>query len=306
VLEVAQAITVLRDGALVWTREAANQTKATLVNGMLGRSLDAAFPDRREADDDAPVRLAVKGLSRPGLLWDIDFDVRAGEILGIAGLVGSGRSELAHALFGADPCSGDMWLDGERWRPSSPRASLAAGVSLLPESRKEQGLMPQNSVAYNVTLPVLPSVSLGGVINGRKKSDAATATIASLDIRPADGRIRVGALSGGNQQKALFGRCLATEPRVLIVDEPTRGVDVGAKRAIYDLLVSLASKGCAIILISSEMEELRGLAHRFVVINSGRIVTELPAPASEAELLQAMFASPLGARTDEQRRPASV
>jgi len=306
VLEVAHAITVLRDGALVWTREAADQTKDTLVNGMLGRSLDAAFPDRREAAADAPVRLAVKGLSRPGLLWDIDLDVRAGEILGIAGLVGSGRSELAHALFGADACSGEMWLDGEQWRPSSPRASLAAGVSLLPESRKEQGLMLQNSLAYNVTLPVLPSLTVGGVINGRKKSDAATATIDSLDIRPPDGRIRVGALSGGNQQKALFGRCLATEPRVLIVDEPTRGVDVGAKRAIYDLLVSLASNGCAIILISSEIEELRGLAHRFAVINSGRIVTELAASASEEELLQAMFASPLGARADEQRRPASV
>ena len=138
VLEVAHAITVLRDGALVWTREAASQTKATLVNGMLGRSLDAAFPDRREAAVDAPVRLAVKGLSRPGLLWDIDLDVRAGEILGIAGLVGSGRSELAHALFGADPCSGEMWLDGERWRPSSRVRRWQPGFRCFPRAARSR------------------------------------------------------------------------------------------------------------------------------------------------------------------------
>lgn len=306
VLEVAQVVSVLRDGQLVWTRGAAEQTKATLVNAMLGRSLDATFPAHRPPPVDAPVRLKVSGLARPGLLSDISFEVHAGEILGLAGLVGSGRSELGHALFGADRSSGEMWLDGEPWRPSSPRRALAAGVSLLPESRKEQGLMLQNSIGYNVTLPILSQLTTAGMISGRRRSQAVNETIEALDIRPADGALRVGSLSGGNQQKTLFGKCLATAPRVLIVDEPTRGVDVGAKRAIYDLLVELASQGCAIILISSEIEEIRGLAHRFLVISGGRIVAELTAPVSEEKLLQAMFASAASTSTGTKRILAHV
>jgi rhamnose transport system ATP-binding protein len=306
VLSIADVVSVLRDGRLVWTHDAAEQTKDSLVSAMLGRSLDAAFPPREPRTAEAPVRLSVRGLARAGLLSDISFDLHEGEILGLAGLVGSGRSELGHALFGADGSTGEIRLDGKPWTPSSPTAALRAGISLLPESRKEQGLMLQNSIAYNVTLPILAQLSVGGLISRDRKRKAVETTMEELDIRPRDGRLRVGSLSGGNQQKALFGRCLANQPRVLIVDEPTRGVDVGAKRAIYDLLVVLAAKGCSILLISSELEEIRGLAHRILVINSGRLVAELPADASEERLLQAMFDNaPRGDLTTD-RRPASV
>jgi ABC-type sugar transport system ATPase subunit len=294
VLSIADVVTVLRDGELVWTRSAAEQTKATLVSAMLGRSLDAAFPPRTRPSGSA-VRLSVRGLARPGVLHDISFELREGEIVGLAGLVGSGRSELAHALFGADPSTGEILLDGKAFSPSSPTAALRAGVSLLPESRKEQGLMLQNSVAYNVTVPILGKFSVAGLIRRGRKRQAVDATIQDLDIRPRDPRQRVGSLSGGNQQKTLFGRCLANQPRVLIVDEPTRGVDVGAKRAIYDLLTTLARSGCAVLLISSELEEIRGLAHRILVISSGRLVTELDADVSEERLLQAMFDNSSGA-----------
>ena len=297
---------MLRDGKLVWTRDAAGETRDSLVGGVLGRSLDGAFPPSQPPPSDPPVRLAVRGLSRPGLLHEISFDLREGEILGLAGLVGSGRSELAHALFGADKSTGTLLLDGHEWKPSSSRGALRSGISLLPESRKHQGLMLQSSIAYNLTLPVLKRPTVGGVISGRRKKQAVEATIQAFDIRPADGRLPVRLLSGGNQQKTMFGRCLATEPRVLIVDEPTRGVDVGAKPAIYNLLVKLASEGCAVLLISSEIEEILGLAYRILAINSGRIVAELPAGASEERLLQAMFDRAPRESLNGERSPANV
>ena len=301
VLTVADVVSVLRDGQLVWTESASDQNQDTLVTAMLGRPFEAAFPPRRPAPADAPVALAARGVTRPGVLHDISFELHRGEILGMAGLVGSGRSELAHALYGADASDGTIELGGKPWRPTSPAAALRAGVSLLPESRKDQGLMLDNSVAYNLTLPILGELSTGGLISARRRRQFVDATLDELDIRPRDPQRAVGSLSGGNQQKAMFGRCLANRPRVLIADEPTRGVDVGAKRAIYDLLVGLADAGCAILLISSELEEVRALAHRILVMHAGRLVAELPADADEEKLLRAMFGGTTRGSRGEER-----
>jgi len=291
VLELADTVTVLRDGKLVHTKPTAEETEATLIQAMLGRPLDAAFPPKAEQRPDAPILLSVQELSAPGV-DGASLEVREGEIVGLAGLIGAGRSELARAIFGVDRRSdGEVELAGDRLGMGAPLDSLRRGLAMIPESRKDQGLFLGRSVLENVSLSRLEEFSRVGLVNRRAERAAARQVLDRVAIKGGDYGSPVAALSGGNQQKVLFARMLMCGPRVLIADEPTRGVDVGAKRAIYDLLVGLAAQGMGVLLISSEVEEILGLAHRVLVMSRGQIVTELRGEQmTESAILAAAFA----------------
>ena len=309
VLELADEVTILRDGRLVQTVPAAGQTEDSLLSAMLGRPLDATFPLRRPVPAGAPVVLSVRGLTAPGVS-DVSFDLRAGEILGLAGLVGAGRTELARAVYRANRVSaGTVSVPGPAGRADpagaagpagpvgpartvtgSPRAAMRAGLAMIPESRKEQGLLLGRSVRENVTLSSLAQLSRAGVVRPGPERRTVRDMLARVDVRGGGQALPASALSGGNQQKLLFARSLLRDPRVLVADEPTRGVDVGAKRAIYELLASLTESGLGVLLISSDVEEILGLAHRVLVMRAGRIAAELTGDeATEAAILGAAF-----------------
>jgi simple sugar transport system ATP-binding protein/ribose transport system ATP-binding protein len=290
-LDLADTVTVLRDGRLIRTSPAADETPERLVLAMLGRTMGLTFPEKTPPAEDAPVVLSVRNLTRPPFVNDVSFEVRAGEIVGLAGLIGSGRSEVARAIFAADRiASGTVEIAGVQLRARSPRQAIDHGVVMLPEDRKGQGLLMLRSLVENVTLPHLGEVSTAGLIEPRGESRRAGELLSRLDVRTKSPNARVDTLSGGNQQKTLFAKWLLRRPRVFIADEPTRGVDVGAKRAIYDLLHSLASEGIAVLLISSEHEEVLGLAHRVLVMRGGRIVaTFADEEMSENAVLSAAF-----------------
>jgi ABC-type sugar transport system ATPase subunit len=297
VLSLVDTVTVLRDGKLVRTAPAAEESPERLVSAMLGRSMELAFPEKTFPADDAPVVISVRDLSSPPAVQRVSFEIRAGEILGLAGLIGSGRSEVARAVFGADrPAAGEVEVAGRRVRNRTPRNGVRAGIAMLPEDRKTQGLHMLRSIADNVTLPHLGEVSRLGVVARGSERRTAVNLMERVDVRAKGPTARVSTLSGGNQQKVLFAKWLFNPPRVFIVDEPTRGVDVGAKRAIHDLIHSLAAEGKAVLLISSEHEEILGLAHRVLVMRSGWIVAELDRDSmSEEAILRAAFATDAGA-----------
>ena len=299
VLALVDTVTVLRDGHVVRTAAATAETPDRLVSAMLGRSMELVFPEKTFPAEDAPVVLSVRGLSRPPAVQDVSFHIREGEILGLAGLIGSGRSEVARATFGADRhTAGDVLIAGRPVRIRTPRAAVRAGIALLPEDRKSQGLLMLRSIVDNITLPHLEEVSRLSVVGRRGERKAAVGLMERVDVRAKGPGAKVSTLSGGNQQKVLFAKWLFKPPRVFIADEPTRGVDVGAKRAIYDLIHSLAAAGMAVLLISSEHEEILGLAHRVLVMRGGQVVAELGREEmSEEAILRAAFATVPEARS---------
>jgi simple sugar transport system ATP-binding protein/ribose transport system ATP-binding protein len=291
VLSLADRVTVMKDGAIVRTSPTSAETPERLVAAMLGRTLDATFPPRPTVREHAPTVLVARELRRRPLLHDVSLHLREGEIVGVAGLVGSGRTELARVLSGADKLeSGALELDGRPISLRRPRDAINQGIVLLPESRKSQGLLMSRPVKENMTLPHLESLSKWGVIQARTERGEVKSMMSTLDVRAPGVETNVSSLSGGNQQKVVFGKWLFRMPRVLLADEPTRGVDVGAKRAIYDLITSLAQQGLAVLLISSEFEEVLGLAHRVVVMHGGTIVAQFEGPEiTEEEVMQAAF-----------------
>jgi rhamnose transport system ATP-binding protein len=293
VLALVQAVTVLRDGRLVRTAPAVAETADGLVSAMLGRSLEVAFPDKTYPPPDAPAVFRVRDLCRSGAIENVSFEIRAGEIVGLAGLIGSGRSEVARAIVGADRRdAGELEVDGTPVKIRTPRDGVRAGVVMLPEDRKTQGLLMLRSIGDNITLPHLPVLSRAGVIIPRRERRGALELMRRVDVRAKGLGAKVLTLSGGNQQKVLFARWLFRPPRMFIADEPTRGVDVGAKRAIWELIHDLAADGKAVLLISSEHEEVLGLAHRVLVMRGGKIVAELgPETMSEEAVLTAAFAT---------------
>ena len=293
VLSIADDVTVLRNGQLINSGPARSETPESLVLNMLGRSGDLTFPDKVFPARGAPLILAAEGLTRDGAFTDVDIDIRAGEIVGLAGLVGSGRTEIARAIFGADRLDrGVIHLVGEEVSFRSPMDAIRIGIAMLPESRKEQGLLLSHSVKRNITLPFLRELSRAGFVESGREAREAREIADSVDVRSAGLDASVSSLSGGNQQKVLFAKWLFRVPRLLIVDEPTRGVDVGAKRAIYELIASLAFKGMAVILISSELKEVVGLAHRVMVVRDGRAVAEFVGEEiNEEDVLLAAFAA---------------
>jgi rhamnose transport system ATP-binding protein len=290
VLALCDTVTVLKDGRHVKTTPAASETVESLVTGMLGRSMDLVFPSRVPPPADAPVVLSVRGLSRPPAFEDVSFDVRAGEIVGLAGLVGSGRTEIARAIFGADPAAGTVEVSGKRLRRRTPGGAIARGLALLPESRKDQGLVMIRPVTENVSLAHLGEVTGHGFIQIRRERRRVAEVLKIVDARAASQSMLVSALSGGNQQKTAIAKWLVRTPKVMLADEPTRGIDVGAKRGIYELLHKLAQEGLGVLLISSELEEVLGLAHRVLVVRFGRIVAEFSADeAGEENVMRAAF-----------------
>jgi len=249
---------------------------------MVGRELDAYFPERAAPDDIGDVRLSVRGGGN-AVLAGIDLEVRAGEIVGIGGLQGAGRTELVRALFGADPFTeGTVEIDGRPRRLRSPRAGIGAGLGFLTEDRKAEGLVLGQSVRDNTLL-----ARRSGAARGRRHTGTADVEglAAATELRAASLEQEVRFLSGGNQQKVVLAKWLALEPGVLLFDEPTRGIDVGAKAAIHDLMRDLARQGRAIVMVSSELPELIGLSDRIVVLHEGRIAGELPAGATEQQVI---------------------
>jgi simple sugar transport system ATP-binding protein/ribose transport system ATP-binding protein len=296
VVSVADTVSVLRDGELVRSAPAAEESVESLVAAMLGRSLGLTFPERTFPPGDAAPVLSVRGLSRAGFVDDVSFDLRAGEIVGLTGLVGSGRTQVARLIVGADRIdAGEIWSEGRLLRVRSPRDALRHGIVLLPESREDEGLLMRRSIAENITLPHLKAVSRAGVLRRREEARHGGALMDRLDVRAHALTTSVAALSGGNQQKVLFAKWLFRRPRVLIADEPTRGIDVGAKPAVYELIHSLAAEGMSVLFVSSELNEVLGLAHRVLVMHGGRIVAEFHGRAAEDEVMRAAFgAEPAG------------
>jgi len=292
VLALCDTVTVLKDGRRVKTAPAREETPESLVTAMLGRSMDLVFPVQTPPPADAPVVLSVRNLTRPPAFEDVSFDIRAGEIVGLAGLVGSGRTEIARAIFGADPASGTVEIHGGRLRRRSPRSGIRQGLALLPESRKDQGLVMMRPVTENVSIAHLGEVTRASVVQIRRERRRVGDVLKSVDARAASYSMPVSALSGGNQQKTAIAKWLMKTPKVLLADEPTRGIDVGAKRAIYELIHGLAAEGLGVLLISSELEEVIGLSHRVLVVRAGRIVAELAGEqANEETVMRAAFGS---------------
>jgi ribose transport system ATP-binding protein len=281
VFEIAERITVLKDGKLVKTVGSDEVTSPDLVRMMVGRELDQYFPPRAAAGSRGPVRLRLRGAGND-LLSDIDLDVHSGEIVGIAGLQGSGRTELARAIFGADPfAQGELELDGKKRRISSPRAAVAAGIGFVTEDRKAEGLALSQSVRDNVSLAWR---SLTRALRREHELEVGT-LVKAVELRSRGLGQEVRFLSGGNQQKVVLAKWLATEPRLVIFDEPTRGIDVGAKAGIHDLIRGLANEGVAVVMISSELPEVIGMSDRIIVMRQGSIAGELPAGPKESEIM---------------------
>jgi ribose transport system ATP-binding protein len=282
VLQIADEISVLRDGRLVGrtTREA---SPGDLVGMMVGRHIESIAPSRRTKPGEEIFR--VEGLTRHGVFAEVGFGVREGEILGLAGLVGSGRTEVARAIFGADALdAGRIWLEGRALAIRSPRQAIASGIGYLTEDRKALGLFLAMTVRDNIVAASMPKlVSRAGLLRPRAIRAEAARYMGRLDIRPADDRVETRTLSGGNQQKVLLAKWLSVAPRVLIVDEPTRGVDVAAKAGIHRHLSELADAGLAIVLISSDLPEVLGLSDRIAVFRQGRLVTILDGATATQE-----------------------
>jgi ABC-type sugar transport system ATPase subunit len=292
VLDVCETVTVMRNGRIVRTAPAADETPQSLVNAMVGREVTLEYPPKAPPPADSRTVLQVRGLTRGRALEDISFSISAGEIVGLAGLVGSGRTEVARAIFGADRLDeGEIAVEGEPVRLRSPRQAARHGIAMLPESRKEQGLVMIRSVRENVTLATLGDFSAAGVVRRGRERLRTRELAGELSIRTTSVEAPVATLSGGNQQKVLFAKWLVRPPRVLIADEPTRGVDVGAKRQIHELILALAAQGMAVLLISSELEEVLGLSHRVLVMRRGRVVAEYGEDATIDRVMAAAFAT---------------
>jgi len=270
VRQVSDRILVLRNGRLVADLQPAEATEERLIHEMVGAEFAHAEPKARPQSER--VLFSAEGLTADGL-GPVDVELRAGEILGIAGLMGSGRSRLIHTVAGAQPATGgSMELAGRPYWPHGPADGTAAGIALIPEDRKQQSLVIFAPIRSNVTVSILHKLSRHGVLTPKKERAAAKRITANVKVRMQSIDQPVGSLSGGNQQRVVFGRAFATEPKLLLLDEPTRGVDVGAKAEIYDLIDRAAQQGMGVIVASSELEELLWMCHRIAVMNRGRIV----------------------------------
>jgi ABC-type sugar transport system ATPase subunit len=295
VFAITQRIVVLRDGRNAGEIDARTGTMDQLISAMVGRELAAAAPRTRTAP--GPEILRIEGLSGPPHVEDVSFGLRRGEILGLAGLLGAGRTETARLLIGAEhPTRGRVVIDGREVRIGSPRQAMVHGIAYVPEDRKVQALILAMSVRENLTLAILRALrrpwSL--LLSRRKEVAAVDAQVAALRVKLASREQAVDQLSGGNQQKVVLGRCLATAPRILILDEPTRGIDVAAKAEVHRAIAQLAAQGVSILLISSELPEVLALSDRVVVMHRGRVkrVLDHIDATQEAIMSAALLADP--------------
>jgi len=275
VFGLCDTITVMRDGAYVDTVATADTSVDRIVAMMVGREVGDLFP-KTPAEIGAPV-LRVEGLTSTGLFHDISFEVRAGEIVGLAGLVGAGRSEVARAVFGVDRYeSGSVTLDGRVVPPRNPRGAIRQGMAFIPEDRRKQGLVTDASVARNIAGVIRTGLGTFGLLRGADEGKAARPWAAKLEVKTSALDMNAATMSGGNQQKVVIAKWLATNPKMLIIDEPTRGIDVGTKAEVHRLLSELAGQGLAILMISSELPEVLGMADRVLVLCEGRLTADIP------------------------------
>jgi ABC-type sugar transport system ATPase subunit len=294
IFEIADRVTVLRDGATIATKPVSDVTEAQLVSMMVGRDIAQLFPW-----EDIPIGrkvLEVRGLTLDGVVSDISFDLHAGEILGVAGLVGSGRTEMAETIFGVRPAtSGEIRIDGVKVTVDGVRTAIDNGIAYVPEDRALHGLVRAQSIRDNVSMAILDRLVSGGTVDRAKENALAVDAISRFQIRARGPGQTVSQLSGGNQQKVVLAKWLATNPRILILDEPTRGIDIGAKTEIHKLMNQLARQGLAILMISSELPEVLGMSDRIVVMNAGRLSATF---SREAATPDAVGAAMMAGRTE--------
>jgi len=292
---IADRVTVLRDGELVGTEVVASLSEEKVIRMMVGRELTDIYERSARADGREPV-LEVEGLTSPGAVEDISFRLHRGEILGVAGLVGAGRTELAETIFGLRPAhAGAIRLDGQPVAIQRPAQAIAQGIGFVPEDRKAQGLFLRMGVGENIVMAVLRRLTRLGLIQRGRAESIARDFVARLDIRTPSIQQRVRNLSGGNQQKVVIAKWLTLQPRVLILDEPTRGIDVGAKAEIYHLMNDLAAQGVGILMISSELPEILGVSDRVLVMHEGRLAGEFdPRTATQDDIMSAATGSTAG------------
>ncbi|MFY0407528.1 sugar ABC transporter ATP-binding protein [Solicola sp. PLA-1-18] len=307
VFEISDRMTVLRNGRLVGEYETAGLTRLELVSAMLGREMDLLEEIERAVADVEPAAVApllkATGLGRTGAIEPFDLEVRPGEVVGLAGLLGSGRTELARLLFAADrPDTGHVEVDGTTLRMRSPRSAIAAGIAFCSEDRKGEGLVADLSIRDNLVLAMQAARGWARPIPRRTKDELVAKYIEALDIRPGNPDALIGNLSGGNQQKVLLARWLVTEPKLLILDEPTRGIDVGAKAQIQKLVADLAAAGMAVVYISAELEEVVRLSDRVVVLRDRRLIAELDGRDVTVSEVMGLIASGDPASSDTERR----
>jgi ribose transport system ATP-binding protein len=275
---IADRITVLRDGKLIATRPARELEPLDMAKMMVGRDLSKLYPDRATPSANAPV-LEVGGFSTPGFVTDASFLLRKGEILGFAGLVGAGRTELFESLLGLRAGQGAIKIDGRETRLANAHEAMRKGIVYLTEDRKGKGLLLSQDLAFNLTLAAWERFKRGPTVDREKERKALDKAIGDFDIRVGDKGLQAGQLSGGNQQKLLLAKMMLLDPQIVIIDEPTRGIDIGAKQQIYRFVADLAAEGRSVIVISSEMGELIGLCHRILVMRAGKIVGEVAGEA---------------------------
>ncbi|MFE2377023.1 sugar ABC transporter ATP-binding protein [Streptomyces sp. NPDC059398] len=286
---LCRRVTILRDGRLVATEPLEGLTEDDLVRRMVGRDLGELYPKQRAAL--GATALSVSRLTREGVFRDISFEVRRGEIVALAGLVGAGRSEVVQAVFGVDRAdAGEVTVDGRKLPPGSPTAAMDAGIALVPEDRRQRGLVMEMSIERNIGLTGLGSLGRAGLVRRTLETARAADWAVRLQLKYSRLGDSVGVLSGGNQQKVVLAKWLATEPGVLIVDEPTRGIDVGTKAEVHRLLSGLAAEGLAVLMVSSDLPEVLAMADRVLVMREGRLVAELPRTDATEESVMATAA----------------
>jgi ribose transport system ATP-binding protein len=279
IARIADRVLVLRDGRLVAHHESAQLPVKVLVEEMVGRSVDRMFPELREPGDDVVLRVEA-ATSAQGAFRDISFAVRAGEVFGIAGIIGAGRTELVRAITGADPLrSGTVSVNGRRLSLTGPSDAIEAGLVLVPEDRKAQGVLLDQSVAANIALGNFNTVAPRGWVGPKNVRTFANAAIKRLGVKGSPPQL-IRFLSGGNQQKVVIARWVSRSPKVFILDEPTRGIDIGARAAIYEVIAGLSRAGMAVVVVSSDLEEVLGLSHRVMVLSRGRQMGILEAAAA--------------------------
>ncbi|MFJ4922880.1 sugar ABC transporter ATP-binding protein [Streptomyces sp. NPDC088725] len=284
--QLCQRVTVLRDGRLISSEPLDGLTQDDLVRSMVGRELGELYPKQRT--DVGQTALSVRRLTREGVFRDITFDVKRGEIVALAGLVGAGRSEVAQAVFGVDRAdAGEVEVDGRRLPAGSPTAAMDAGLALVPEDRRQRGLVMEMSIERNIGLTGLSRLGKGGMVRRALERGRAADWAVRLQLKYNRLADPVGVLSGGNQQKVVLAKWLATDPSVLIVDEPTRGIDVGTKAEVHRLLSALAADGLAVLMISSDLPEVLGMADRVLVMHEGRLTAEIPRAEATEETVMA-------------------
>ena len=300
IMELAQRVTVLRDGQLIATVGTEALTPDSIAQMMVGRELSNLYPPKHEPDVDAPVVLSVRNLVAPGVK-DISFDLRKGEILGFAGLIGSGRTAVAEAIVGLNPRDdGTVEVNGTPQDFTDVAKSVAAGLAYMTKDRKGRGLLLNVGLEPNLTLLTLKKHLKNGFLDGKSEASALERAVRRFDIRARDASVKVGQLSGGNQQKLMLGKTMEAEPDIIIMDEPTRGIDVGTNQQIYHIVAALAAEGKSIILISSEMQEVIGLSHRVLVMREGRLAGKLEgAEIAEAEIMR--YAAGIKQGGDDER-----